>query len=39
MLRETNPEIVHVCSPHHLHTEHSIAALELARQCKPFSSM
>lgn len=28
MLRETNPEIVHVCSPHHLHAEHSIAALE-----------
>ena len=28
MLRETKPEIVHVCSPHHLHAEHSITALE-----------
>jgi predicted dehydrogenase len=27
MLRERAPEIVHVCSPHHLHAEHSIAAL------------
>ncbi len=28
MLQETKPEIVHVCSPHHLHAEHSITALE-----------
>jgi predicted dehydrogenase len=27
MLRAHAPEIVHVCSPHHLHAEHSIAAL------------
>jgi predicted dehydrogenase len=27
MLRERAPEIVHVCSPHHLHAEHSVAAL------------
>jgi predicted dehydrogenase len=27
MLRERAPDIVHVCSPHHLHAEHSIAAL------------
>jgi predicted dehydrogenase len=27
MLRETAPDIVHVCSPHHLHAEHSITAL------------
>ncbi len=27
MLREKAPEIVHVCSPHHLHAGHSIAAL------------
>jgi len=27
MLRERTPDIVHVCSPHHLHAEHSIAAL------------
>jgi predicted dehydrogenase len=27
MLHETTPDIVHVCSPHHLHAEHSIAAL------------
>ena len=28
MLRECAPEIVHVCSPHHLHAGHSIAALD-----------
>lgn len=28
MLRETGPDIVHVCSPHHLHAQHSILALE-----------
>lgn len=27
MLHERSPDIVHVCSPHHLHAEHSIAAL------------
>ena len=27
MLREHAPEVVHVCSPHRLHAEHSIAAL------------
>jgi predicted dehydrogenase len=27
MLRERAPDIVHVCSPHHLHAEHSLAAL------------
>jgi len=27
MLRECSPDIVHVCSPHHLHAEHSLAAL------------
>jgi predicted dehydrogenase len=27
MLSECAPDIVHVCSPHHWHTEHSIAAL------------
>ena len=27
MLREISPDIVHVCSPHHLHAEHSITAL------------
>lgn len=27
MLRECTPDIVHVCSPHHLHAGHSIAAL------------
>jgi predicted dehydrogenase len=28
MLREQRPDVVHVCSPNHLHAEHSIAALE-----------
>jgi predicted dehydrogenase len=27
MLRECAPDVVHVCSPHHLHAEHSIVAL------------
>jgi predicted dehydrogenase len=27
MLRETAPDVVHVCSPHHLHAPHSILAL------------
>ncbi len=27
MVRECAPDVVHVCSPHHLHAEHSIAAL------------
>lgn len=28
MLREQRPDVVHVCSPNHLHAEHSIAAFE-----------
>jgi predicted dehydrogenase len=28
MLRETTPDIVHVCSPHQFHARHSILALE-----------
>jgi predicted dehydrogenase len=28
MLREQKPDVVHVCSPNHLHAEHSIAAFE-----------
>lgn len=27
MARQLSPDIVHVCSPHHLHAEHSMAAL------------
>lgn len=28
MMQEMAPDIVHVCSPHHLHAQHSIAALD-----------
>jgi predicted dehydrogenase len=28
MLRETAPDIVHICSPHHFHAQHSILALD-----------
>jgi predicted dehydrogenase len=28
MLRKCAPDIVHVCTPHHLHAQHSIAALQ-----------
>jgi predicted dehydrogenase len=28
MLRDRGPDVVHVCSPHHLHAQHSIAALD-----------
>jgi predicted dehydrogenase len=28
MLQEKSPDVVHVCSPHHFHAQHSIAALK-----------